>query len=82
MGRNPAVWNEPEVFRPERFLEGGEHERVDPFATFPFHAGPRNCIGQNMAQAVLKVSRTKTQLIAMMMIKKKKKKPDNDDEED
>lgn len=40
--RRFSPWPDPEVFRPDRWLEG---ERPDRFAHFPFGAGPRACIG-------------------------------------
>jgi cytochrome P450 len=51
--RHPALWPQPEEFRPERFL--GE---VDRFAHIPFGAGPRLCIGRDFSyvEAVLMVA--------------------------
>jgi cytochrome P450 len=46
--RHPDFWEEPEAFRPERFLAGraeGRHR----FAYFPFGGGPRVCIGNTFA---------------------------------
>jgi cytochrome P450 len=46
--RHPDFWDEPETFRPERFLPGragGRHK----FAYFPFGGGPRVCIGNAFA---------------------------------
>ncbi len=46
--RHPAFWDEPDHFRPERFLPGHAAERPR-FAYFPFGAGPRGCIGNTFA---------------------------------
>lgn len=43
LSRNPKVYDEPEKFKPERFLES-----VHPFAFIPFSAGPRNCVGKHI----------------------------------
>ncbi len=45
---NPAYFDEPEAFRPERFAEGYE-KRFVKGSYFPFSAGPRVCIGQPFA---------------------------------
>ncbi|WP_415189869.1 cytochrome P450 [Psychroserpens sp.] len=44
--RHPKLWERPNVFMPERFVEGSR-----PFSSqyFPFGAGPRKCIGNNFA---------------------------------
>ncbi|MBC7976381.1 MAG: cytochrome P450 [Myxococcales bacterium] len=44
--RNPALWPDPEVFKPERFTSGAERSR---FAYLPFGGGPRICIGNAFA---------------------------------
>src|SRR5262249_61342976 len=46
--RHPAYWEEPDQFRPERFLPGHAPERPK-FAYFPFVGGPRACIGNTFA---------------------------------
>lgn len=43
--RHPAVWREPEAFRPQRFLDG----EADRTAFIPFGAGLRQCIGKDFA---------------------------------
>eukprot|EP01094_Clydonella_sp_ATCC50884_P021422 TRINITY_DN4714_c0_g1_i2.p1 TRINITY_DN4714_c0_g1~~TRINITY_DN4714_c0_g1_i2.p1 ORF type:complete len:513 (-),score=154.10 TRINITY_DN4714_c0_g1_i2:292-1830(-) len=47
---NPLHWDEPDEFRPERFLESDASQQKHAFAYMPFSAGPRNCIGQKFAQ--------------------------------
>jgi len=44
--RHPNLWEQPELFLPERFSEGG---RQFSSQYFPFGAGPRKCIGNNFA---------------------------------
>jgi cytochrome P450 len=46
--RHPAYWDEPDQFRPERFLPGRAPDRPK-FAYFPFGGGPRACIGNTFA---------------------------------
>ena len=43
--RDPEYWDQPNVFNPERFVDP-RHNRS---AYFPFGAGPRLCIGRDMA---------------------------------
>ncbi|KAH7025683.1 cytochrome P450 [Microdochium trichocladiopsis] len=51
MSRDPAVYKDPEIFRPERYTpreEGGDGE---PFLVGPFGFGRRICVGRHLAQA-------------------------------
>jgi cytochrome P450 len=40
--RDPAWWDNPKVFRPERLAGDTDHSV---YAYFPFGGGPRHCIG-------------------------------------
>lgn len=57
--RDPRFWDSPEDFRPERFASGGEIERVPRYAYLPFGAGPRRCIGENLAQLEMVMALTR-----------------------
>lgn len=50
--RNPDVWENPELFNPERFAEGKEAQ-LPRFAYFPFGGGPRQCIGKGLAMMTI-----------------------------
>ena len=47
--RDPRFWPEPELFRPERWLE--EAPGRPKFAYFPFGGGSRICVGESFAWA-------------------------------
>jgi cytochrome P450 len=49
--RNAQVYDEPEAFRPERFLEAA----AETFSWIPFGGGIRRCIGASFAQMEMKV---------------------------
>ena len=46
--RHHTLWDEPELFDPERFAPG-RREAIHRFAYLPFGAGPRICIGMAFA---------------------------------
>jgi cytochrome P450 len=46
--RHPDFWEEPDQFRPDRFLGQAAADRPR-FAYFPFGGGPRGCIGSQFA---------------------------------
>ncbi|KAJ3163887.1 hypothetical protein HK101_000588 [Irineochytrium annulatum] len=51
MGRQTSLWgDDATIFRPERWIdEAGNVKRVSPFLFTAFNAGPRVCLGQQMA---------------------------------
>jgi cytochrome P450 len=49
--RNPRVYEQPEEFRPERFLEDGP----ETFSWIPFGGGIRRCIGASFAQLEMRL---------------------------
>jgi cytochrome P450 len=55
--RHKALWRDPDLFMPERFLPGAEPPTR--FSYLPFGAGPRACIGAQFAltEAVLVLAR-------------------------
>ncbi len=46
---NPKFWDEPEEFRPERWMAGNTKKQVK-YSYLPFGAGKRSCIGGAMSQ--------------------------------
>ncbi len=49
MHRDERYFEEPETFRPERWLDGST-DGLPKYAYFPFGGGPRLCIGQSFAK--------------------------------
>ncbi|HLK52919.1 MAG TPA: cytochrome P450 [Candidatus Angelobacter sp.] len=52
--RHPKWWQDPDVFRPERFAPENSGARPR-YAYLPFGAGPRTCIGLNFAMTEIMV---------------------------
>jgi cytochrome P450 len=50
MHRHPGCWDAPDEFRPARF-DPARAPRPRRFSYFPFGAGPRTCIGAQLAMA-------------------------------
>ncbi|KAI4303831.1 hypothetical protein MLD38_039419 [Melastoma candidum] len=51
IGRDPAIWEDPEEFRPERFLGSSVDYMGQDFELIPFGAGRRGCPGIMFAMA-------------------------------
>ncbi|GJN05390.1 hypothetical protein PR202_ga23011 [Eleusine coracana subsp. coracana] len=49
IGRDPAVWEAPEEFRPERFMESKVDVKGQDFDLLPFGSGRRMCPGMGLA---------------------------------
>ncbi|KAI9079906.1 hypothetical protein K1719_038152 [Acacia pycnantha] len=53
MGRDPSIWEDPNLFLPDRFLEGEIDFKGSDFEFIPFSAGRRICPGLPLATRVL-----------------------------
>ncbi|XP_041353531.1 1,25-dihydroxyvitamin D(3) 24-hydroxylase, mitochondrial-like [Gigantopelta aegis] len=63
LGRLPSLYDDPESFRPERWLRGNlkEQDKMNRFAFLPFGHGVRMCIGRRLSELEMQV------LIAQMV---------------
>nr|KAF6424739.1 cytochrome P450 family 17 subfamily A member 1 [Molossus molossus] len=51
---NEKEWHRPDQFMPERFLDPTGSQLISPSSSYlPFGAGPRSCIGENLARQAL-----------------------------
>lgn len=48
--KDPTVWESPEEFRPERFLNEDGSDVIVPKEFIPFSLGPRSCLGETLAR--------------------------------
>ncbi|KAI0132848.1 cytochrome P450 [Xylariales sp. AK1849] len=55
INHDPLFWTDPWEFRPERFLGDPRYKNDKLDAMQPFSAGPRNCIGKNLAYAEMRL---------------------------
>lgn len=52
--RNPAHWDNPNMFDPDRFAPD-QVSRREPLAYIPFSVGPRKCIGDTLARIEMQI---------------------------
>lgn len=50
---DPEIWGDPEIFRPERFLNEDGTKCVQKDALIPFAEGKRKCLGETLARDTL-----------------------------
>jgi cytochrome P450 len=56
IGRDPSSWENPDEFRPERFLEGAIDFKGNDFQFILFGAGRRGCPGTTFASSVIEIT--------------------------
>ncbi|PON40931.1 Cytochrome P450, E-class, group I [Trema orientale] len=56
IGRDPAVWDEPDKFEPDRFLNSSVDYKGHDYQLIPFGAGRRGCPGILFAMAVNEIA--------------------------
>jgi cytochrome P450 len=56
IGRDPAIWDEPEEFNPDRFIGKEIDVKGHDFELLPFGAGRRMCPGYSLGLKVIQIS--------------------------
>ncbi|KAK5838807.1 hypothetical protein PVK06_007546 [Gossypium arboreum] len=56
IGRDPDIWDNPEEFIPERFIDNAIDLKGQHFELLPFGGGRRICPGINMGMTVLELA--------------------------
>lgn len=56
IGRDPQIWEAPDEFRPERFIDSEVDFRGNNFQFIPFGAGRRMCPGMNFAMVTIELA--------------------------
>ncbi|KAF3437755.1 hypothetical protein FNV43_RR20511 [Rhamnella rubrinervis] len=56
IGRDPKLWDKPEEFQPERFLDSGIDVKGQSFGFIPFGSGRRGCPGTLFAMVIDELS--------------------------
>ena len=56
MGRDPSMWDQPEEFRPERFLDKAVDVKGQSFELLPFGSGRRMCPGYSLGLKMINTS--------------------------
>ncbi|CAI9268617.1 unnamed protein product [Lactuca saligna] len=56
IGRDPSVWEEPQEFRPERFLNSSTDYKGLHFEFLPFGGGRRGCPGIPFAIIIIELA--------------------------
>ncbi|KAL8493676.1 hypothetical protein ACS0TY_024750 [Phlomoides rotata] len=79
MGRMESIWGKDCCeFKPERWIENGACKQESPFRYPVFHAGPRMCLGKDMAYIQMKsIAASVLERFAMEMVLEKGKCPDH-----